>query len=268
MKRLHLLLLFFCCGAATLTAQVPQGINYQAVARDGNGDLLSDQNVAITFTLRPAGGGTAVYAEDHSPMTNEYGLFTVVIGQGNRPSTNFAEIDWSEAYELGVSVNGNDLGFTPFQSVPYALAAGPRTHLVSVPAGVFTPNNNTAIFVSSVGNGGTEIRETNGSIVTSVLNAPVQLPHGARVTSMTVYFEDNSTSELRIWLAKEFFASGFSITAEVRTTGNEAGIRSETVALNEVIDNEDGGYYLRVFCDDWDAQGRKAIKGVKLSYIY
>lgn len=267
MNRLYLLLVFCCC-AASLLAQVPQGINYQAVARDGNGDLLSNQNVAITFSLRPATGGAAVYTEDHALMTNEYGLFAAVIGQGNSPSSVFDELDWSEAYELGVSVNGNNLGFSPFQSVPYALATGPRTHVISVPAGVFTPNNNTAIFVSSIGNGGAEIRATNGASVVSVLNAPVQLPHGARVTSMTVYFEDNSTSELRIWLAKEFFTSGFDVPAEVRTTGNAAGVRNETVALNVTINNENGGYYLRVFCDDWDAQGRKVIKGVKLTYIY
>jgi hypothetical protein len=137
-----------------------------------------------------------------------------------------------------------------------------------VPAAVFTPNNNDALFRSSIGNGGAEITGTNGAIVTSVLNAPLQLPDGALVEEMTVYFEDNSESELRIWLAKEFFAPGFDIVREVTTTGNSAGIRSETVAVNRTIDNDTGGYFIRVFCDDWNATGRKQIKGVKITYTY
>ena len=85
---------------------------------------------------------------------------------------------------------------------------------------------------------------------------------------MTAYFTDNSEAELRIWLAKEFFLSGFSITAEIRTTGNEAGVRQETIDFNHTINNEDGGYYIRVFCDDWDLAGTKRMKGVKLTYTY
>jgi hypothetical protein len=273
MRRNYLLLFCFLLAGSIFAQppgvpQVPQGINYQAVARDGDGNLLANQNIGVIFTLRASGGETAVYAENHSLMTNEYGLFTTVIGQGDTPSSAFDEIDWFSSYDLGVSVNGTNLGFTPFQSVPYALGTAPRRHVIGVPAAVFTPNNNDAQFRSSIGNGGAEITSTNGALVTSILNAPVQLPHGAVVEEMTVYFEDNSESALRIWLAKELYSTGFGIVGEVITVGNSAGIRNETVAVNQTIDNDDGAYYLRVFCDDWDAAGRKQIKGVKITYTY
>jgi hypothetical protein len=267
MKQLFLL----CIGCLLMTglyAQTPQGINYQAVARNGDGVLLQDQNVDVTFTIRPATGGNAAYVEGHSLMTNAFGLFTAVIGEGSATTGTFNELDWSQAYELGISVNGTDLGFTPFQSVPYALNVAPRRELIGVPAAVFTTNNEVASFRNSIGSGGVEITSTNGASITSVLNAPVQLPHGAMVESMTVYFTDNSEAELRIWLAKEFYSSGFTIVGEVRTTGNEAGAREETVTINQTINNENGGYYIRVFCDDWNLPGTKRIKGVKIAYTH
>lgn len=267
MKQLFLL----CIGCLLMTglyAQTPQGINYQAVARNGDGVLLREQSVDVTFTLRPAAGGNAVYAEDHSLMTNAFGLFTAVIGGGTATTGTFAELDWSQAYALGVTVNGTNLGFTPFQSVPYALNVAPRRELIGIPAAAFSPNNNDVSFRNSIGNGGVEITSTSGASVTSVLNAPVQLPHGAMVESMTVYFTDNSEAEMRIWLAKEFYASSFEIVGEVTTTGNQAFLREETVTINKTINNEDGGYYVRVFCDDWNLPGTKQIKGVKIAYTH
>lgn len=267
MKSLSLLLFAFLF-AGGLFAQTPQGINYQAVARDGDGALLAEQMVDVTFSIRPVSGGNSLYVEEHDLMTNAYGLFTAVIGGGAAITGAFADLDWSVAYELGINVNGSDLGFVPFQSVPYALGVAPRQHTVSIPAALFTPNNNEVDFVNSIGNGGAEIRNTNDATITSVLNAPVQFPSGARVTSMTAYFTDNSEAELRFWLAKEFFSNGFAITTEIITTGNETGIRQETINFNHLIDNEDGGYYLRVFCTDWNLAGTKRVKGVKLTYTY
>ncbi|WP_169435031.1 hypothetical protein [Neolewinella persica] len=267
MKQLFLL----CIGCLLMTglyAQTPQGINYQAVARNGDGVLLRDQNVDVTFTIRLVMGGNAAYVEGHSLMTNGFGLFTAVIGQGTATTGTFDELDWSQAYELGISVNGTNLGFTPFQSVPYALNVAPRRELIGIPAALFSPNNNDASFRNSIGNGGAEITSTNGASVTSVLNAPVQLPHGAVVESMTVYFTDNSEAEMRIWLAKENYSAGFAIIGEVTTTGNESGIREGTVNINHTINNEDGGYYIRVFCDDWNLSGTKQIKGAKITYTH
>lgn len=264
----RLLLFFALLFTGGLWGQTPQGINYQAVARDGDGALLTEQTVDVTFSIRPVTGGNSLYVEDHALTTNAYGLFTAVIGGGTATTGAFADLDWSVAYELGINVNGTDLGFVPFQSVPYALGVAPRSTTVSVPAAMFVPNNNLATYSNSTGNGGVTITSTNGAGSTSVLNAPVQLPHGARVESMTAYFTDNSEAELRIWLAKEFFLTAFSITAEIMTSGNEPGSREETINFNHVVDNEDGGYYLRVFCTDWELPGTKRIKGVKLTYSY
>ena len=51
MKRtlLTILSLLFC--AITFAQSVPQGINYQALARDVNGDVLMNQALTIQFSV-------------------------------------------------------------------------------------------------------------------------------------------------------------------------------------------------------------------------
>ena len=62
-------------------AQVPEGIKYQAVARDIQGGLLANQNVNLKITLvDSAQGGALVFQETHKIATNQFGLFSVTTG--------------------------------------------------------------------------------------------------------------------------------------------------------------------------------------------
>ena len=81
-----------------INAQAPQGLNYQAAARDASGKLLNNQAINVRITiLQGSATGTEVYAETHSKTTNTLGLFTLTIGQGTitAPGTSFSSIDWS-----------------------------------------------------------------------------------------------------------------------------------------------------------------------------
>jgi len=118
---------------AELCAQAPEAFQYQAVARDASGDVLTDQNVGISFQIHQnTAGGTVVYAETHNPITNAHGLFTVEVGDGTPSTTEtFLEIEWNSGpYYLEVSLDpagGNSyssMGTQQFLSVPYALHAG------------------------------------------------------------------------------------------------------------------------------------------------
>ena len=83
MKRtlLTLLSVLFC--AITFAQSVPQGINYQAVARDANGDVLMNQTLTIQFSVISDITTSAIsWQEAQSKTTNDYGLFTAIIGQG------------------------------------------------------------------------------------------------------------------------------------------------------------------------------------------
>jgi len=113
--------LLLCIG---VYAQAPEGINYQAIARDNSGNPLASTPVNIQFDIRQnTPTGTIVYSETHSLTTNQFGLFTAVIGNGNT-SNNFSTIAWGAApYYLEVTIDGNVMTATQLLSVPYALYA-------------------------------------------------------------------------------------------------------------------------------------------------
>ena len=113
------------------TQNAPQGINYQAVARDAGGNILGNQSVNVKMIiLEGSANGTALYEETHQDTTDAFGLFTLIIGQGSPLTGTFDEVDWgSGAKFLQVSVDpegGNnfiEMGTTQLLSVPYALYA-------------------------------------------------------------------------------------------------------------------------------------------------
>ena len=131
MKKLLLILL--CLPFIGFGQTVPQGINYQAVARDANGDVLMNQALTIQFSVISDITTSAVsWQETHQDTTNDYGLFTAIIGQGISTSVGssavFDSIDWGASnhfLKVEVDYGGGleDMGTTAFMSVPYALYA-------------------------------------------------------------------------------------------------------------------------------------------------
>ena len=62
--------------AGTATAQVPQGIPYQAVALNAQGQPLSNRSVKVRFSvLDSIASGAAVYVESHTTTTNAISSF-------------------------------------------------------------------------------------------------------------------------------------------------------------------------------------------------
>jgi len=130
MKRL-LLLLCVLLVAISANAQVPQAFNYQAVARDAGGNILAIQAVGIKFSiLQGSSTGTLVYSETYTTTTNQFGLFTLALGQGTPVTGTFNTINWSTgAYWLKVEMDPTggtsyvNMGTSQLLSVPYAIYA-------------------------------------------------------------------------------------------------------------------------------------------------
>ena len=60
----------------TIGQNIPQRINYQAVAHDANGNILSNQSLNVTVSiLSGSASGTIEYQETHTVNTNQFGLF-------------------------------------------------------------------------------------------------------------------------------------------------------------------------------------------------
>jgi uncharacterized protein (TIGR02145 family) len=127
MKKIFTIILLI--GSMSLLAQAPQGFNYQATVRDGNGQLVINQNVNFRFNImRNSPTSLPIYVETHLAPTDDLGTVNIVIGQGTPSTGNFAEIPWGEGtYFLGIELNTGDgfiaMGTTQFLSVPYALYA-------------------------------------------------------------------------------------------------------------------------------------------------
>lgn len=126
-----LFMALLCMIGATLWAQAPEGISYQAVARTGNGVLLQNQSFDVRVNiLSGSATGTTEYTEVHTVTTNDYGLFTLQIGDGIVFLGDLSLIDWgADTYYLNTEIDlagsGSyvDMGTTQLLSVPYALYA-------------------------------------------------------------------------------------------------------------------------------------------------
>ena len=125
---LTLLSVLFC--AITFAQNVPQGINYQAIARDAAGAELANDTLIVQFSVLE--GAAISWQEIDTVTTNEFGLFTTIIGGGTSTSIGssltFDLVDWgAAAHSLKVEIDyGNgylDMGTTDFMSVPYSLHA-------------------------------------------------------------------------------------------------------------------------------------------------
>lgn len=128
-----LITLFTSVLTLTLQAQTfPYGINYQAVARDANGNAKTNQSVNIRFSINmTTAGGPLIWQETNSVITNSMGQFNAVIGSGTTTgggsAASFSVIDWgADVHWLTVAIfNGTsyiNIASQQFQSVPYALS--------------------------------------------------------------------------------------------------------------------------------------------------
>lgn len=133
--RLLLSFILFSFALYTGIAQVPQGFNYQAIARDGSGAPMPSSSLQVRLTIQSSStGGTIFWQELHSAITtNGFGLFTLVVGTGVKQAAStvsaFNKIQWdvtpkyikTEVYkEPGP---WKDMGTTQLWAVPYSLVA-------------------------------------------------------------------------------------------------------------------------------------------------
>lgn len=114
----------------SISSFAQQGINYKAIIKDDNGNVVANHDLEVRFFILKSGGGLE-YNEDHLATTDGNGLVILTIGQGVPGQLqDFTTIDWGEEdYVLRVGIDldldGSFVYFddTPFNAVPYALLA-------------------------------------------------------------------------------------------------------------------------------------------------
>lgn len=113
-------------------AQVmPQGMKYQAVARDLSGTEIVNQLISLKMTLHSeTNASNTYYIETHDIRTNEFGLFSLNIGEGNVQKGEFEKIPWDKeniwieiAFKEQGDKNYTVLSNSKLLAVPYAYHA-------------------------------------------------------------------------------------------------------------------------------------------------
>jgi len=117
MKKL-LLFLFISFG---LNAQ----FNYQAIVKDSNGNLVTNNQVKFKFSLMYLSStASPVYVEEHTVTTPPDGVNNLTVGGGTVVNGTFSNIDWSQSVfmkeELDTGSGYQDMGTRKVASVPVA----------------------------------------------------------------------------------------------------------------------------------------------------
>lgn len=177
-------------------SQTPQKINYQAVARDIAGNIVSTA-IGIKFQIyQGSTSGTLVYEETHTATPSSAGIFNVAIGGGSVVSGNFSTISWgTSTYYLKVSIDPNGgtsyatVGTNQLISVPYALFA----ENTNPPALSVTPSGTANIL--SVGPNTVAIPVGSAASSPTIIGvAPVSVTPVPAVGTPTAYLIGSSTS--------------------------------------------------------------------------
>ncbi|MFT5252748.1 MAG: hypothetical protein ACI87N_001765 [Flavobacteriales bacterium] len=141
---------------ASVWAQSPYKMSYQAVVRDASDALVATQAVGMQLSiLQGSTSGSSVYTETHTPTTNINGLVSLEIGTGTT-TDNFATIDWS-AGPYFIKTETDPTGGTTYtitgtsqlMSVPYALHANVADSIV----GGVSITETDPVFGASIANG-------------------------------------------------------------------------------------------------------------------
>lgn len=125
--------------STNLQAQTLKGFSYQAVARNASGAILANQVLSVQFRLQQGStSGPVIYEETHTANSNDFGLFSLIIGDGATSVGDFSTINWNDDdMYLGVQVNGTPMGTHQLQAVPYSKVATQMEidHLTDVTTG-------------------------------------------------------------------------------------------------------------------------------------
>lgn len=155
------------CAAVLMTASVfaqsPNKMSYQAVIRNNSNALVTSSAVGMRISiLQTTPSGTAVYVETQTPTTNANGLVSIEIGGGTVVSGNFANINWANGPYF-VKTETDPTGGTSYSitgtsqllSVPYALYAANSGSSTPGPQGA-TGNQGNQGFTGAQGNQGNQ----------------------------------------------------------------------------------------------------------------
>ncbi len=231
MKRYLPSLTIILFSVLTAFAQVPKGINYQGVARDNNGKPYASKSISVRIgILKNVAGGDVEYSETHTLQTNQFGLFTLVIGQGTKVTGDFALISWA------VGTKWLQIEIDPAGGNTFTLAGSQQ--LMTVPY---------AFYAESSGNSGSGLTAGSGIAI----NSGVISNTGDADNSIT-----NELQNLTDVLTKSNNAGGIKIT------NLGAPVAATDAVTKSYVDSQNTSQNLSTILTNGNDAGAKQIKNL------
>ncbi|MGC1471108.1 MAG: hypothetical protein WA775_00840, partial [Psychroserpens sp.] len=226
------------------------GINYKALIKDGSGNVISNQNIDVRFTILNT-LNTSVYEEINTVLSDNNGIIIVNIGEGTT-SDLFANINWNGTIhslktEIDPEQDGSfiDLGTSEFKTVPYALnVTGLETIDEGNGIGWRLVGRNSDNY-GNIGFHATDLSHYNVASST----------HGATGTfSVAMGFGTTASGFYSMAMGQNTTASGQNASAFGRNT---QAIGNYSVAMGNGAESQ--GDFSFAFGDESEAQGENSI---------
>ncbi|MCF8222647.1 MAG: hypothetical protein K9J25_05825 [Bacteroidales bacterium] len=200
MKQIILLISFFII-AFSAYSQSPSKLTYQAIARDGNGNLLQEENLDVGISIHTGTpDGELVWEGFFQVTTNKFGLFTLEICDNGSSAYNFENINWAgNEHFIKVQIDDGtgyrEMGTSQILSVPYALHANTVSNSDDADA---DPNNE---LIQSASLNGTYLELTDQGGTRQVDLSPLQTGSGTddqtlSITDHTLIIENGNSVTL------------------------------------------------------------------------
>lgn len=238
-------------------AQAPRTISHQGILTDPSGTPVADASRSMTFAIYDvSSSGSPLWTETKDVETID-GIFNTQLGSSN-PITG---VNFNQDLWLGITVAGDPemSERTKLASVPSAfglvmpfegtLTADQFAYTVedtlyaSIPGSAFAPET---IDTMTVWDGGAF---TDHSSFLDIAVAPVFLPHGAIIRSVScTYYDVDTTGDLSCRLCVRSGTSACGTILAGATSSGDAGLETyASSALSKTVDNENESYVLRVY---------------------
>ena len=262
---------------ATVWAQSPNKMSYQAVIRNSSEALVTNTTVGMKVSiLKGSATGTAVYVETQTPTTNANGLVSIEIGG----EAGFSDIDWAnDIYFIKTETdptggtNYTITGTSQLLSVPYALHAKTAetvTGGITETDPVFTAwdKDYADLINTPAAADGSETKVTAGTNVTVTGSGTTASPYVVNATSggSTLAIGDSYQGGIIFWLdatgqhgliaATEDQSTGIQwyngTYRYTGTTGNglyAGAMNTAMIVATQMADNQTGNFAAKVCAD-------------------
>ena len=168
---------------ASVFAQVPQKMSYQAVVRNSSNALIISTPIGIKISvIQGSVNGAITYSETQFQNTNINGLVSLEIGTGTPVIGTFPNINWANGpYFIKSEIDPNG-------STNYSVQG--TTELISVPYALYSGNTQVSGFSHYIG------EAFNGGVIYYLYKGSDGLEHGLIVSTTETLAQWQSPSSL------------------------------------------------------------------------